>query len=134
MGTRTYTCTFTPTEKIRKLSFNDFPSVKESIGNITRLIDDLEYKIITEQYRDGVKGPDGYYKINCVKDDKICLKSRQGSCMTLTMEISMDLRLNSILFAPDVKKWEEIKYMEYGRYIHQQLEMFNFVYNEYRNE
>lgn len=81
-----------------------------------------------------MKGPDGYYKINCVKDDKICLKSRQDSCMTLKIEISMDLRLNSILFAPDVKKWEEIKYMEYGRYIHQQLEMFNFVYSEYRSE
>lgn len=46
----------------------------------------------------------------------------------------MDLRRNSILFAPDVKKWEEIKYMEYGRYIHQQLQMFNFIYREYRNE
>lgn len=41
--------------------------------------------------------------------------------MALTIEMSMDLRRNSILFAPDVKKWEEIKYMEYGRYIHQQL-------------
>lgn len=123
-----------PSEKIRKLSFNDFHSVKESIGNITRLIEDLEYKIITEQYRDGVKGTGGYYKIYCVKGDKVCLKYRQSSCLTMTIEMSSDLRLNSILFAPDVKKWEEIKYMEYGRYIHQQLEMFNFVGSEYRDE
>lgn len=54
--------------------------------------------------------------------------------MALTIEMSMDLRRNSILFAPDVKKWEEIKYMEYGRYIHQQLQMLNFIYSEYRNE
>lgn len=123
-----------PSEKIRKLSFNDFPSIRESIGNITRLIEDLEYKIITDQNKDGVRGPNGYYRIYSVKDDTINLKSSQSSCITLTIKISLDLRLNNILFAPDVKKWEEIKYMEYGRYIHQQLEMFNFVSSKYINE
>jgi len=39
----------------------------------------------------------------------------------------LDTRLNNLLFAPDIKKWEEIKYMKYGQYIHQQLEMFNFI-------
>lgn len=46
------------------------------------------------------------------------------------LKISLDTRLNNLLFAPDIKKWEEIKYMEYGHYIHQQLEMFNFIENE----
>lgn len=123
-----------PSEKIVKLSFNESSSIKESIGNITKLIEDLEYKIISEYNKDGLKGPDGYYKIYCVKEGKIYLKYRQGSCGERTIDVSSDVRLNSILFAPDIKKWEEIKDMEYGRYIHQQLEMFNFVESEYRNE
>lgn len=123
-----------PSKEIKELSFNEFPSIKESIGNITQLIEDLDYKVITEQFKDGVKGPGGYYEISSVKDDTIHLRCRKTSNVWTDLKITMDVRLNCILYAPDIKKWEEIKYMEYGRYIHQQLEMFNFVSSEYRNE
>ena len=41
---------------------------------------------------------------------------------------------NHILFSPDGERWEEIKNMQYGHYIHQQLEMFNFVNADKKQE
>lgn len=40
---------------IQKVDFQDFPCIKESLGNITTMIEDLQYKIITEQSREGVR-------------------------------------------------------------------------------
>ncbi len=78
----------------------NFSCIKESRGNTTTVIDDLQYKKL--------------WRFN-------------GASSRFTIEISSDTRLNNLLFALDIKKWEEIKYMKYGQYIHQQLEMFNFI-------
>lgn len=115
-------------KSIQKLDFEDFPCIKESIGNITTIIEDLKYKIITEQSREGVRDQEGeVYRIALVDNDTIKLRRFNGVNSGYTVEISLDTRLNNLLFAPDIKKWEEIKYMKYGQYIHQQLEMFNFI-------
>ncbi len=37
------------------------------------------------------------------------------------------MRVNDLLFIPDLKKFSQIKHLTYGQYIHQQLEMFNYV-------
>ena len=116
------------TDNIQKVNFKRFPCIKESIGNITTIIEDLEYKIITEQSRGGVRDQKGaFYRIASVENNTIILKRFNGLNLRFTIEISSDTRLNNLLFAPDVKKWEQIKYMEYGHYIHQQLEMFSFI-------
>ena len=54
---------------------------------------------------------------------------RRNSSSQLDQYVSFtdDMNLNGILFAPDIRKWRKIKNMQYGHYIHQQLEMFNFV-------
>lgn len=115
-------------KSIQKLDFEDFPCIKESIGNITTIIEDLKYKIITEQSREGVRYQEGeVYRNASVDNDTIKLRRFNGVNSGYTVEISLDTRLNNLLFAPDIKKWEEIKYMKYGQYIHQQLEMFNFI-------
>lgn len=69
-----------------------------------------------------------YLKAAGVQEDKLYVK-RRGSSSQLQQYagVTDDMNLNGILFAPDIKKWEEIKNMQYGHYIHQQLEMFNFV-------
>lgn len=115
-------------KSIQKLDFEDFPCIKESIGNITTIIEDLQYKIITEQSQEGVRDQEGeVYRIASVDNDTIKLRRFNGVNSGYTIEISLDTRLNQLLFAPDIKKWEEIKHMKYGQYIHQQLEMFNFI-------
>ena len=48
-------------KSIQKLDFEDFPCIKESIGNITTIIEDLKYKIITEQSREGVRDQEEKY-------------------------------------------------------------------------
>lgn len=113
---------------IQKLDFEDFPCIKESIGSITTIIENLQYKIITEQSQEGARDQEGeVYRIASVDNDTIKLRRFNGVNSGYTIEISLDTRLNHLLFAPDIKKWEEIKYMKYGQYIHQQLEMFNFI-------
>ncbi len=113
---------------IQKIDFKDFPYIKESIENITTIIEDLQYKIITEQSREGVRDPEGeVYRIASVENYTIKLRRFNGVNSGYTVNISLDTRLNYLLFAPDIKKWEQIKYMKYGQYIHQQLEMFNFI-------
>ena len=113
---------------IQKLDFEDFPCIKESIGNITTIIEDLQYKIITEQSKEGVRDVEGkVYRIASVDNDTIKLRRFNGVNCGHVVGISLDTRLNYLLFAPDIKKWEQIKYMKYGQYIHQQLEMFNFI-------
>lgn len=104
---------------IQKLDFEDFPCIKESIGNITTIIEDLQYKIITEQSQEGVRDQEGeVYRIASVDNDTIKLWRFNGTNSRCTIEVSLDTRLNHLLFAPDIKKWEEIKYMKYGQYIH----------------
>lgn len=116
------------TKSIQKISFKKFPCIKESIGNITTIIEDLQYKIITEQSQEVVRDQEGQvYRIASVDNNTIRLQRFNGVNSGYAVEISLDTRLNNLLFAPDIKKWEEIKYMEYGHYIHQQLEMFNFI-------
>lgn len=116
-------------EELRRLKFAGFSNIKESLGNVTRTIDNLEYKIISEYYKNGIQFETGeYLKVAGVQEDKLYVKRRDSSsgfqqCINLTD----DMNLNGILFVPDIKKWEEIKNMQYGHYIHQQLEMFNFV-------
>lgn len=116
------------TKSIQKVDFKEFPCIKESIGNITTIIENLQYKIITEQNQEGVRDYEGrIYRIASVEDNTIKLKCFNGVNSGYTVGISLDTRLNNLLFAPDIKKWQEIKYMQYGHYIHQQLEMFNFI-------
>lgn len=116
-------------EELRRLEFAGFSNIKESLRNVTRTIDNLEYKIISEYYKDGMQLQTGeYLKVAGVQEDKLYVK-RRGSSSQLQQYagVTDDMNLNGILFAPDIKKWEEIKNMQYGHYIHQQLEMFNFV-------
>lgn len=42
--------------------------------------------------------------------------------------------IRNLLFSPDIRKWNQIKNMQYGHYIHQQLEMFNFANKDVQKE
>ena len=117
-------------ESIQNVNFKKYPCIKESIKNITTIIDNLKYKIINKQFQGGIRDPEGeVYRIADVDIDnnRIGLKRFNGVNSGYTLEISLDTKLNDLLFAPDIKKWQEIKHMRYGHYIHQQLEMFNFI-------
>lgn len=121
------------TKNIQKVDFKNFPCIKESIGNLTTVVEDLQYKIITQQNQTGVRDPEGgNYRIASVAGNTIKLKRFNGRNSNDTLEISPEIRLNYLLFAPDLRKWEQIKNMEYGHYIHQQLEMFDFIEMESR--
>ena len=116
------------TKSIEKVNFKSFPCIRESIDNITTIIEDLQYKIITEQNQEGVRDQEGEsYRIASVDNNTITLRRFNGIKSGYTVGISLGTRLNNLLFAPDIKKWQEIQYMQYGHYIHQQLEMFNFI-------
>lgn len=116
------------TNNIQKVDFKGFSCIKESIGNITTIIENLQYKIITEQSPVGIRDLEGaFYRVASVENNTMMLSHFNGMNSHYLMKISPDIRLNNLLFAPDVKKWEQIKHMEYGYYIHQQLEMFNFI-------
>lgn len=74
------------------------------------MIEDLQYKIITEQSREGVRDQEGeVYRIASVDNDTIKLRRFNGVNFGHTVEISLDTRLNNLLFAPDIKKWEKQK-------------------------
>ena len=105
-------------EELRRLEFAGFSNIKESLRNVTRTIDNLEYKIISEYYKDGMQLQTGeYLKVAGVQEDKLYVK-RRGSSSQLQQYagVTDDMNLNGILFAPDIKKWEEIKNMQYGHY------------------
>lgn len=117
------------TENMQRVGFSDFPCIRESIRNTNRIIEDMEYTIFSEQFPEGLKEQEvAYYSIASVQDNEIRLKHRiTGMNASRIVKITEDIRLDDLLFAPDIKKWEQIKYMKYGQYIHQQLEMFNFI-------
>lgn len=116
-------------EELSRLEFVGFSNIKESLGNITRTIDDLEYAIISGYYKNGIQLQTGeYLKVSDVQEDKLYVKRRNSSSqLDQYVSFTDDMNLNGILFAPDIRKWRKIKNMQYGHYIHQQLEMFNFV-------
>lgn len=115
-------------EKMKSISNEKFNNIYDMIDNISTIIKDIDYLIITKSYPEGLKTYDNkYLVISSVKQNKIDLKSKQSGLVEGTINITDDVRLDSLLFAPDITKWEQIKDKKYGYYIHQQLEMFNFV-------
>lgn len=121
------------TDKMRIKEYKAIPGIRDSINNIMTPIHMIRYKVYSEYYEKGIVNGDGQiYKIVSVRGDEICLSRNPeptswGS--THKIKISSDVRINYILFEPDIKKWNEIKCLQYGQYIHQQLEMFNFIKN-----
>lgn len=49
------------------------------------------------------------------------------SCSVYDYNTNPMLSLDDMLFVPDLRKFSQICHMTYGQYIHQQLEMFNYV-------
>jgi len=62
-------------------------------------------------------------KVSSVVQNKINLSEYKKS----DLKIDNGIRLDNLLYKPDILKWEKIKNLKYGQYIHQQLEMFDFV-------
>lgn len=125
-------------EKLQSLDayrFGDFPCIAASLGNLNKIVSDMDYKVYSSGYPMGVKSNDGDFLIvNSVQENTIRLTRKQSlSAIYATIDLSDYTRLEDFLYAPDIAKWEEIKYMKYGQYIHQQLEMFNFVYESIEN-
>ena len=116
--------------RITQMQFDDFPCIEEALNSFDSLIEDLDYVIISAYEPDGVTSYSGnLMNIKEVKEDKMYLKDMEtGENVSCTLEITDDVKLNDFLFAPDIAKWEDIKYIKYGEYIHRQLEMFDFVY------
>lgn len=115
-------------ENMRNISYHKFENMREPVGNINTNIENMEYKIITESEPNGLKTMQGdILTVLSVEADKIILRTKQYSSIKGTLSIEDDMSLNHLLFSPDIKKWEKIRKMKYGRYIHQQLEMFNFI-------
>ncbi len=87
-------------------------------------VNKINYAIITNVFKDGVQGRSGiYFRIVTVQEDKVIIRiDDEIGGVPDSIFFTDDMRLSDILFAPDIKKWEEIKNMRYGDYIHQQLE------------
>lgn len=65
---------------------------------------------------------------NIAIDEKRMFRYISGN-MIYTYQYSENplMSVNNLLFVPDLKKFSQIKHLTYGQYIHQQLEMFNYV-------
>lgn len=64
------------------------------------------------------------FEILEVKNDKIYFRCNQGNH---NFNVDKETCLSSLLFEPDLRRYESIKGLKYGDYIYQKLEMFNFV-------
>ncbi|SEW38889.1 KAP family P-loop NTPase fold protein [[Clostridium] fimetarium] len=67
------------------------------------------------------------YLVNSITEDEILLADNSNNSISGLTKIVNGSRLNNLLYKPDILKWEEIKDLKYGQYIHQQLEMFDFI-------
>lgn len=116
-------------DRVGKNGHFDFPQMRDSLNNITTIICKMDYIIYNRYYyKEGLRSHgDEILIINKLEEDKIWLKTKQGRKLNLNVDLDEDIRFNYLLFAPDIRKWEEIKELSYGEYVHQQLEMFNFV-------
>lgn len=61
-----------------------------------------------------------------IGDQSLTLTS-SDSCAIYDYNTNPMLSLDDMLFVPDLRKFSQIKHLTYGQYIHQQLEMFNYV-------
>lgn len=127
-------------EKINSISSKDiFRGAIVMIRNMGTLIKDINHVISTRNEPDGMTYFQNKLFVYSVEENDIKAKISKKSMDIISTEILYDTKLCicrekiPILFAPDIKKWNQIKEKKYGYYIHQQLEMFNFVTSS-RNE
>lgn len=127
-----------------KLYYTDFVKEHEFLKNVYSILDEYIYDINYTIYVNSGSSitplkdfngnnlkidsisqtDDGKYKANLVQT--------RSTYYNTSIEINNDFRLDEILFSPDIIKWDDIKDLMYKDYIHQQLEMFNFIQNEKR--
>lgn len=102
-----------------KVKLKEYKEISNVLNMINNIIEDLKLKRV---------GDSNYlytnFKILEVKNDKIYFSCNQGNH---NFNVDKETCLSSLLFEPDLRRYESIKGLTYGDYIYQKLEMFNFV-------